>query len=97
MHIQSGRLMSSEHMLPQDDELVQRVVVRLQIRLGSQLRDFQMSAREDGLILRGKVRTYYGKQMVQEVVMEVSGLAILSNDIEVRGFVLTQRGTAAAK
>ena len=97
MHIQSGRLMSSEHMLPQDDELVQRVVVRLQIRLGSQLRDFQMSAREDGLILRGKVRTYYGKQMVQEVVMEVSGLSILANDIEVQCFAFPQRRAAAPK
>ena len=97
MRIQARHFPSTEWTLAGGDELVQRVVARLQIRLGSQLRDFQMSAREDGLILRGKVRTYYGKQMVQEVVMEVSGLAILSNDIEVRGFVLTQRGTAAAK
>ena len=97
MRIQSRRFPSTEWTLADDDELVQRVIVRLQSRLGNQLRDFQMSAREDGLVLRGNVRTYYGKQMAQEVVMEVSGLSILANDIEVRGFVLTLHGTAAAK
>ncbi len=47
-----------------------------------------MSAREDGLVLRGVVGTYYGKQMAQEVMMEVSGLSILANDIEVQCFAL---------
>ena len=97
MHIQSGRLMSSEHTLAHDDELVQRVVARLQCRLGKQVRNFQMSGREDGLILRGQARTYYGKQMVQEVVMEVSGLSILANDIEVQCFAFPQRRAAAPK
>ncbi len=88
---------SSEWTLAHDDELVQRVVARLQSRLGSQVRDFQMAGREDGLILRGQVGTHYSKQMVQEVVMEVSGLSILANDIEVQAFVLAHHGTAAAK
>lgn len=97
MRIQSRRLPSSERTLADDDELVQRVVVRLQSRLGNQVRDFQMSSHEDGLVLRGKVRSYYGKQMVQEVVMEVSGLLVLANDIEVQCFAWTQRGAVAAK
>lgn len=97
MHVQSMRFSSSEWTLADGNELVQRVVARLQDRLGNQVRDFQLSAREDGLVLRGTVKTYYSKQMIQEIVMEVSGLSILANDIHVRGFALAQHGVAAAR
>ncbi len=97
MHFQSMDFPSSEWTLAEDDELVQRVVARLQDRLGGQVRDFQMSARVDGLVLRGKVRTYYDKQLTQEVVMDVSGLAILANDIEVQGGTAAECNTAKAK
>lgn len=97
MHVQPTRYPSAEWTLACNDELVQRVVGQLQSRLGSQVWNFQMAGREEGLVLRGQVTTYYGKQMVQEVVMEVSGLAILANDIEVRGSAATQSGSVAAK
>ncbi len=97
MHVQPTRSPSSEWVLADDNELVQRVVARLQSRLGIQVRNFQMSGRDDGLILRGQVGAHYSKQLVTEVVMELSGFSILANDIEVQGFVLTQHGTAAAK
>ncbi|MEK6258564.1 MAG: BON domain-containing protein [Planctomycetota bacterium] len=97
MHVQPTRYPSAEWTLACDDELVQRVVVQLQSRLGSQVGNFQMAGRENGLVLRGQVTTYYAKQMAQEVVMEVSGLAILANDIQVQCFALTQHGTVAAK
>ena len=97
MHFQPTRYLFSEHVLAGDDELVQRVVTQLQSRLGIHVHKFQISGRADGLILRGQVGTHYCKQVVQEVVMEASGLSILANDIEVRGFVLAHHGTAAAK
>ena len=97
MHVQSMRSPSSEWVLAVDDELVQRVMIRMQTRLGNQVQNFQLSGRADGLILRGQVKTYYSKQMVQEVVMEVSGLSILSNDIEVRCCGLMPRTKAVAK
>lgn len=97
MHAQPMRYPSGEWTLAYDDDLVQRVVTRLQFRLGGDVRNFQISGRDDGLILRGQVKTYYSKQMVQEVVMEVSRLSILSNDIEVLCFGLTRHGTVAAK
>ena len=78
------RFPTAERTLAHDDELVERIVARLQSRLGNQMHNFQMSAREDGLILRGVVRSYYGKQLAQEVAIEVSGRSILSNDIEVQ-------------
>ena len=52
-------------------------------RLGNQLRDFRVTIQSDGLILQGRVRTYYGKQVAQHVVMEVSDLAIFANETEV--------------
>ncbi len=84
MHSQTKRLHLSEWSLPHDNELVQQVVAGLLTRLGSRVRNFQMTGRDDGLILRGEVNTYYGKQVVQEVVMDLSGRSFLSNDIEVQ-------------
>jgi hypothetical protein len=84
MYVESNGYPSSESVFSHDDQLVQQVVGRLRSRLGSPVRNFQMAAREDGLILRGQVRTHYGKQIAQEVVMKLSGLSILSNDIEVQ-------------
>lgn len=78
MHFQSF-----EKPLVQADALVHRVAARLLIRLGGQVRDFRMTRHENGLILEGRVRTYYGKQLAQEVAMELSGLAIAANEIEV--------------
>ena len=97
MHAQSKRFSSSEWLLAVDDELVLRVIARMQTRLGSQVRNFQMSGYADGLILRGQVQTYYSKQIAQEVVMEVSGLAVLANDIEVRRRAATPREKVVAK
>ena len=84
MHFQLMRLSSAEWAMAHDSELVQRVVARLRSRLGGQIRDLQILDHEDGLVLRGVVGTYYGKQMAQEVVMDVSGRLIVANDIEVR-------------
>ena len=70
--------------IPGKDELVQRVVAGLQSRLGSQVRNFQMSTYSDGVVLCGQVKTYYGKQVAQEVVLELSGCSVLANNIEVR-------------
>jgi hypothetical protein len=78
------RDVSPEHVLCDSDELVQRVVASLQHRLGRQVRNFQLATLEQGLILRGTVNTHYGKQVVQEVVMQLSERAIVVNDIEVQ-------------
>ena len=83
MQSQSRCLQVLEYTLSHDSELVQQVVARFLTWLGSRVRNFQMTGRDDGLILRGEVNTYYGKQVVQEVVMDLSGLSILSNEIEV--------------
>ena len=84
MNFQPTLFPFAEWALARDHELFQRVVARLRLRHGSKVRDFQIAARAEGLVLRGEVSTYYGKQLAQEVVMQVFGRSILSNDIEVQ-------------
>jgi len=43
----------------------------------------QLVVTDGGLILRGRCRTYYVKQLVQHAVMEASDRPILANEIEV--------------
>ena len=53
-------------------------------RLNGRVRDLRLFVQEQGLILQGQTATYYAKQLAQHAVMEVSGLPILANEIEVR-------------
>ncbi len=64
--------------------LAEQIVARLQSRVGGQLREFQMSAKDDGLVLHGQADSYYAKQIAQQVAMELSGLPIHANEIRVR-------------
>lgn len=59
------------------DALVQR-------RLNGRVRDLRLLVRDQGLVLRGLTSTYYAKQLAQHAVMEVTGMLILANEIEVR-------------
>jgi hypothetical protein len=48
------------------------------------VRGFRVLVQEHGLVLQGSVGTYYAKQLAQHAAMEVSGLPILANEIEVQ-------------
>jgi hypothetical protein len=52
-------------------------------RLSGRVRDFQLTVRDCGLVLRGHAHTYYAKQLAQQAVMEVARVPILVNEIEV--------------
>ncbi len=52
-------------------------------RLTGQIREFQLVLTDGGLILRGRARTYYAKQLAQHAVMDATGLPIVANEIEV--------------
>ena len=52
-------------------------------RLSGRVRAFELIMESAGLVLRGRTRTYYGKQLAQQAVMEVTSLPILANCIEV--------------
>ena len=52
-------------------------------RLGGRVHQFRLVFGAGGLVLRGRARTYYAKQLAQHAVMEATGFPILANKIEV--------------
>ena len=52
-------------------------------RVGLSVRQLHLKAAHNGLILRGIVRSYYAKQLIQEAVMERTSIPIVSNEIQV--------------
>ena len=51
--------------------------------LNGRVRAFQLIVESQGLVLRGRCLTYHAKQLAQHLVMEISTVQILANDIEV--------------
>ncbi len=60
--------------------VVQSALARSLYRSGKNLR---FEVHEDGVVLRGVVRSYYHKQLAQESVKSVAGLRRIHNEIEV--------------
>jgi len=52
-------------------------------RLNGRISEFHLAAEAQGLVLRGKTRSYHVKQIAQHLVMEATRTPILANDIEV--------------
>jgi len=48
------------------------------------VRGFRVQIHKQGLVLQGRAPTYYAKQLAQHAAMEVGGLLILANEIEVQ-------------
>ena len=64
-------------------ETLARIEQHVRYRLTGLLCDFKLVLRDEGLVLRGHVHTYYAKQMAQHAVMEASSLPIRANEMEV--------------
>ena len=62
----------------------ERLECLLQRRLGNRIRNLRVRVLPTGLVLEGRAPTYHAKQLAQHAAMEVAGMAILANDIEVR-------------
>ena len=69
--------------LSHDKGLIHRITTRLRSRSGRSITDFRIQIEEHGLVLWGRTHTYYSKQLAQMVAVEVSGLPIVANKIEV--------------
>jgi hypothetical protein len=65
------------------EEYLESLESLIQHRLGGRIRDLHVIARDNGIILQGRAATYHTKQLAQHAAMEISGMPILSNDIEV--------------
>lgn len=64
-------------------EDLDRLVTQVQRELSSRLRDFRVERKGKGVVLAGRVATYYAKQLAQHAVMRATVLPILENEIEV--------------
>jgi hypothetical protein len=65
------------------EEFAEFLESQIQRRLGGQVRDLHVLLREDGVILQGRSATYHAKQLAQHAAMELAGVHVLANDIEV--------------
>jgi len=61
-------------------DIVESVLTRSTYFSGKNLR---FEVHEDGLVLRGVVRSYYHKQLAQESLKSISGMPRIHNEIEV--------------
>lgn len=64
-------------------ERLDRIEADVRGDLNGRVRDFRMSMRGNGLVLKGSSRTYYAKQLAQHAVMEAVDLPIQANEIDV--------------
>ena len=76
----SGALHHIRH--PQHDlaELIQSALARSAYLSG---RDLRFEVRDDHVVLKGKVRSYYQKQLAQESLRVLEGVCRIQNEIEV--------------
>lgn len=66
-----------------NQEQLDRIGQRVQHQLSGRLQDLRLKRGSTGLVLRGRVRTYYAKQLAQHAVMAATDFPIMRNDIEV--------------
>lgn len=78
----------------QESIQVEQVEVEVHDRMKSQVRDFRLERGEQGLILRGRARTFYAKQMAQHWVMKLAPVSIQSNQIDVASSTPTAEGAS---
>jgi hypothetical protein len=62
---------------------VERLEAQVQGRLSGRVAAFRLLLRGRGLVLQGRSRTYYAKQLAQHAVLEAKGLPIVANEIVV--------------
>ena len=65
-------------------ESERQLEAHLQSRLGSRVRHVRVVHQHEGVILRGSVSRYHAKQLAQHLIMQITKLPLLANEIEVR-------------
>ena len=61
-----------------------QIEAHIQSQLNGRIYGLRLLRETEGLVLRGRSRTYYVKQLAQHAVMAATDLPILANEIEVR-------------
>ncbi len=63
--------------------IVEQVESHIRRRLGGQMSDLRVLVQTEGLVLRGRCRSYHAKQLALHAATEMTDLPILSNEIRV--------------
>jgi len=77
---------TKEEFLPQSAErrvTVDELESRLRSEFNGRVRGMRLLMRDGGLVLRGRARSFYVKQLAQHLLMRTTSLPILANEIEV--------------
>ncbi len=64
-------------------EDLEQIQQEIRCNLSLRVHNFRIRAVGEGLILEGRTKTYYGKQLVQHAVMDTTDFPILANNIVV--------------
>jgi hypothetical protein len=75
--------LSDEPVLVVRQEDLDRLVSQVEHELSGRLRDFRVKRMGAGVVLAGRVATFYAKQLAQHAVMRATALPIVENKIEV--------------
>jgi hypothetical protein len=80
--VMNGQRSDKPHPLP-GPAPIEQLEAQVQSRLSGRVRELRLVVAGQGLILRGRARSYYAKQLAQHAVMAATALRILANEIEV--------------
>lgn len=64
-------------------EQVDRIERSIRNEFSHRVHNFHIQAFDDGLVLEGRTKTFYGKQMLLKAVMDATSLPILADRIVV--------------
>lgn len=77
---------SQSHIPALNSSLIEKwklVEPRIRQDFAQRVHNFHINVLDEGLVLEGRTKTYYGKQKVQHAVMSATDLPILANNIVV--------------
>src|SRR5262245_13070776 len=67
------------------DDVFQHMEEKIRRQLAGTVSNLHLILSDDGLVMRGCVRSYYSKQLAQHAVMKLTKVRIRANEIEVTG------------
>jgi len=62
---------------------VEQIECQVRGQLNGRVREMRVLWNGNGLVLRGRAQSYYAKQLAQHLVMLLSALPLVANEIEV--------------
>ncbi len=63
--------------------LAEKIEMAVQVRTGGRIRGLQVRVCDVGIVISGRVATYYTKQLVTHAAMDAGDELLVTNDVEV--------------